>query len=468
MIYFRTFAYNAEKTLEKTICSILEQTYTEFTYYLMDNGSTDGTREIIKKYADEDARIVPFYADKNHDHTQNLSFWHLPYNLQDGDFFCILDGDDYYEPTFLEEMLAFAQENQLDIAACGSRFFDGETGEQCDERVLPCDVILVDAEDYDKHFCKIHWNLRQVWGKLYSARAAKARYETEVPAWWPRAYGGDTINVYSCVKLSERIGIYGKILHSYRISQQSVSYRWIEGREVADLVVFKKTIELLQTKCGHISTENLKYVHLTHFHALMDTFYVLYESDLPGGRKIALTEKMLSEPITKTTLSLKLNVDEAKKKEMLTYIVCSVLDNATDASEETLKQLWSIANVINEKLPVLIPFSAFAWYINKLPLVLRNIILQEYEYGVNNLIGYMVKTKESIPVSHPIVLGQTLAAMREEENKYVFFSKKLIGWCLKNGQLEQAEAELKEWVQLLPEDEDIIGLCNQYNRMVGQ
>ena len=44
MIYIRTFAYNAEKTLERAVDSILNQTYADFTYYLMDHGSTDGTR----------------------------------------------------------------------------------------------------------------------------------------------------------------------------------------------------------------------------------------------------------------------------------------------------------------------------------------------------------------------------------------------------------------------------------------
>lgn len=455
MIYFRTFAYNAEKTLEQTICSILNQTYTEFTYYLMDNGSVDGTREIIKKYAEKDARIVPFYADKNHDYTQNLSFWYLPYHLQEDDYFCILDADDYYESTFLEEMLSFAKENQLDIAACGSRFFDAETGEDLDARVLMRNVVLKDAKDYDKHFSSIHWNLRQVWGKLYTAKAARARFETESPDWFPKAYGGDTINVYECVKASDRIGIYDKVLHSYRSSKKTVSHRWIEGREEADLIVFKKTVELLQTKCGYVSVENLKYIHLAHFYALMDTFCVLYGSSLEGNRKIALTEKILSEPTVKTTLTLPLNVEQGKKQEMLTYIVCSVLDNITEVSDEVVNQVWNIATVINENIAALIPQTEFAWYIVNLPLVLRNVILREYDYGINNLMGYLFKIKNNLSNGHPIALGQTLAAIKEEEKKYIFFSKNLIAWMIKNGDLERAGAELQEWIRLLPNDPEI-------------
>lgn len=468
MIYFRTFAYNAEKTLEKAICSVLEQTYTEFVYYLMDNGSTDGTRAMIKKYAEQDARIVPFYADKNHDHTQNLEFWNLPHDLRDEDYFVILDADDYYEPTFLEEMMSFVQENNLDMAACGSCFFDGETGDVIDDRVLPRHIILSEAEDYDKMFPFIHWNLRQVWGKLYTAKAARERYETELPSWWPKAYGGDTINVYSCVKACDKIGVYGKMLHHYRESNSSVSKRWIEGREEADLVVFNKTVELLRYKCGHISVDNLRYLHFTHFHALMDTFVVLYNADISQDRKIELTKKILTEPTAKITLDMQWEEEMANKKELFAYIVCSVLENTADLSETAMLSLWNIANVINKQCAVFIRETEFAWYVQNMSTILRNIVLQEYEYGMNNLIGYIAASKNSIPTCHPIQLGQMLAAMREDEKKYVYFSKHLIAWWLNHNQPERAGAELTEWRALLPDDSDIEMLHARYLELSGK
>ena len=43
MIYVRTCAYNAEKTLKRAIDSILQQTYQDFEYHILENGSSDGT-----------------------------------------------------------------------------------------------------------------------------------------------------------------------------------------------------------------------------------------------------------------------------------------------------------------------------------------------------------------------------------------------------------------------------------------
>ena len=53
MISIITAVFNGEKYLEQTIKSIINQTYKNFEYIIIDGGSTDGTLEIIKKYEDK-------------------------------------------------------------------------------------------------------------------------------------------------------------------------------------------------------------------------------------------------------------------------------------------------------------------------------------------------------------------------------------------------------------------------------
>lgn len=222
MIYVRTCAYNAEKTIRRAMDSVLNQTYRDITYYVLDNGSTDRTGEIVKEYALNDSRVVPFYNKVNRDLTENPQFWLVSHELKEEDYFCILDADDEYDLTFLEEMISFVERYHLDIAACGTRFINAANNIKIEDRKLTGNRVLTDKEDYNQYFSEIHWNLRQVWGKVYSAKAAKARYETYLPDWFPKAYGGDTVNVYECVKASQAIGVYAKVLSSYYVSSKSV------------------------------------------------------------------------------------------------------------------------------------------------------------------------------------------------------------------------------------------------------
>lgn len=53
--------YNAEKTLDRCVSSILNQEYRDFELLLMDDGSTDGSGKICDAYAGKDARVRVFH-----------------------------------------------------------------------------------------------------------------------------------------------------------------------------------------------------------------------------------------------------------------------------------------------------------------------------------------------------------------------------------------------------------------------
>ena len=57
--------YNCEKYISEAIESILNQSFTDFEFIIIDDGSTDRSWEIIQKYAQRDKRIVALQNSKN-------------------------------------------------------------------------------------------------------------------------------------------------------------------------------------------------------------------------------------------------------------------------------------------------------------------------------------------------------------------------------------------------------------------
>ena len=94
-----TMAYNAQNTIGRTIESILNQTYSYFQYFILDNASTDNTGKIIEEYNQKDDRIVTIRINKN-DPLNGGTFFHTLTHATDGDYIVWCDADDCYVPTF--------------------------------------------------------------------------------------------------------------------------------------------------------------------------------------------------------------------------------------------------------------------------------------------------------------------------------------------------------------------------------
>lgn len=110
-----TIAYNTPRELLcRTIESVLDQTLEELEYLFIDNGSTDETASIIKKYAECDSRIKYIRLEKNVPWADRGILAALRNNINTG-YVAMVDSDDYYEPDFLEKALNIARTDNSDI-----------------------------------------------------------------------------------------------------------------------------------------------------------------------------------------------------------------------------------------------------------------------------------------------------------------------------------------------------------------
>ncbi len=112
--------YNSDKYLAESIESVLEQTYSDYEILIIDNCSTDNSREIIKKYAGKDRRIIYTFNEKNLGMVNN---WNLCLTLAHGEYIKFLFSDDLLTSNrALEEMTSILAENQNVSLVAASRY----------------------------------------------------------------------------------------------------------------------------------------------------------------------------------------------------------------------------------------------------------------------------------------------------------------------------------------------------------
>lgn len=119
--------YNVERFVGEAVESILNQTWTNFEFIIVDDCSTDRTYDILKKYAAKDSRIRLFRNDINSKICKTLN---RALSQAKGQFIVRMDGDDISEPTRFEKLYNYLERHK-DVDLIGS------------------DLITIDEDDHE-------------------------------------------------------------------------------------------------------------------------------------------------------------------------------------------------------------------------------------------------------------------------------------------------------------------------------
>ncbi len=126
--------YNDEKTIEATINSVINQSYKNWELLIVDDCSTDGTSDILKKYQKKDKRIKIFSLEEQSGAAEARN---KALREAKGKYIAFLDCDDIWLAKKLEKQIKYMEDNKYYFTYTDYEYMDNEGNKLNMKRVCP-------------------------------------------------------------------------------------------------------------------------------------------------------------------------------------------------------------------------------------------------------------------------------------------------------------------------------------------
>lgn len=170
--------YNVEHLVERCLDSLINQSLKNIEIIVINDGSTDGSLEIVKKYSTKYPDLVFLFEQENAglSETRNNGI-----KLSRGKYIYFIDSDDYIEPNTLETLLEVAQKNNADYVIDGFKTVEenGDFIEKFAVKFPVYDQVFTPLEHKESFL--IH---HAVWNRLYDAKMLKENELKFMPDIW--------------------------------------------------------------------------------------------------------------------------------------------------------------------------------------------------------------------------------------------------------------------------------------------
>ena len=224
-------ACNAEPYIGEAIDSILSQTFADFEFIIVENGSTDDTWDTIKSYTDP--RIKAFQTD-----IKQLTY-NLNYGLEQShaELIARMDADDISEPTRLEEQVRFLEKNP-DVAVVGTAFETFGADRQSKTITMPTDDKAI-RRCLPFRFCFCHPSVMLRKKTVEIAGGYKAQGTCQDIELWLRLSRNKKIRFANLKEPLLKYRIHpGQIKGNKKAYKAAASYIFKEAKEQKSLLLF--------------------------------------------------------------------------------------------------------------------------------------------------------------------------------------------------------------------------------------
>ena len=204
--------YNTEKYLPECLQSLMDQTLKDIEIICVDDGSTDQSVEVIKKYQQLDSRIILLQQENKYAGVAR----NYGMTVAKGDYLVFLDSDDFFEEDLLEKEYNQIRLFNADVCLCNADHYNDRAGKfepmpwAFHKELFPAEAVTPG---------QLGKNLYQVttpspWTKMFSHKLVK---ENGLQ-FQPLQRTNDLYFVYSAMGLARKITYVNEVLVHYRVN----------------------------------------------------------------------------------------------------------------------------------------------------------------------------------------------------------------------------------------------------------
>lgn len=223
--------YNVEQFLQHTLESVQSQTWKDFEALCINDGSLDGSADIIKEFAKKDERFK--FIDKENGGLSSAR--NLGLKLAKGQYVMYLDGDDFLHPQAMEVAIDAIRRANTDICRFG--YQEVQVDENVEPELISKDykITMIDEPVFDyiksRSVPKV-----LVWNKIYKTALAKS------VTFYPISPGEDDVYSLQIMMKTPKLAIIQPTLVYYVQNPKSVMHTISEERKLENSEVLEKYV----------------------------------------------------------------------------------------------------------------------------------------------------------------------------------------------------------------------------------
>lgn len=320
-VVFLIMAYNEEKYIERAMKSILNQTEKNILLYVRNNGSTDKTQEIIEKIAEQDDRVYWVANQVNGIRDDGGTFMlPIPENPNHrGEYYAIVDADDYILPEFTELMYTQAKREDADLVACANLFVDHEGNIKGDRRNV--NAVYSDLHDIGDDFPILYNCFRTWWAKLYKCDFFHEFFSHAWTYTEPMKWFLDTIMTVNYLKVCRKLVCIDEALYCMEVrSDSTYSTRPMDRRRILEAYsLYNNNLDFLN-KHGLNTSLNIYFNKMIHWAYLSDALKSYESQAVSNVHKLRWLKVIINDNLFKTYMYDKFEMIWAEIQKYLSII----------------------------------------------------------------------------------------------------------------------------------------------------